>query len=338
MLKRSFLDEIGRLGAYKIARWWSAHSPRILVYHRFGPLGLDVDLFDWQMRELHAGFEVVPLSRLTQALAQGNSLPPQTVAITVDDGYADFYRYAYPVLKRHGLPATMYVVSDFVDQKIWLWPDKVRFILAGTRQTEFAFDLGHGAQIYQLADPTDRHRAWNDIADHCLTLPERDKQDYLGRLATSLGVTMPERPTPQYAALTWDEVREMQVHGIEFGSHTCTHPKLTKLDLTELDRELQLSKTRIEAMIDTPVDSFCYPNGSRADFNIQVQERVRLAGYRNATVGFHDSHLVDDLYALRRYGVGSNLIHYRKVLYGVEAARWRAKEQGLRGLWPRPTG
>ncbi len=338
MLRHTLLDGLGRLGAYRIARWWSAHSPRILVYHRFGPKGLDADLFDRQLRELRSGFKVVPLQHLTRALARGEPLSPQTVSITVDDGYADFYRYAYPVLKRHGLPATMYVVSDFVDQKIWLWPDKIAFILANTRQSRYVFEPGSGSRTYQLSDPVDRHRAWNDIADHCLTLPDRDKHAFLDRLATDLCMMIPEKPSPDYAAFTWDEAREMQAHGIEIGSHTCTHPKLTKLDLVDLDRELQVSKSRIETMMDKPVDSFCYPNGSRADYSLLVQERVRKAGYRNATVGFHDSRLVDDLYALRRYGIGNDLFHYRKILHGVEAARWRAKEQGWRALWPRPTG
>lgn len=338
MLKQGLFEGLGRLGAYRFARWWSAYSPRILVYHRFGPKGLDAELFEQQIREIRAGFEVVPLSRLTRSLAQDEPLAPQTIAITVDDGYDDFYRYAYPVLKHYGLPATMYVVSDFIDQKIWLWPDKIAFILANTRHTEFAFGPGREQQTYPLAVSDGRHRAWNDIADHCLTLPDRDKHVFLGQLAADLGVTLMDRPSPEYAALTWDNMREMRANGIDFGSHTCTHPKLTKLRPAELDRELQGSKSRIEAMIEAPVESFCYPNGSRSDFDVQVQERVRHAGYQNATVGFHDSHLVDDLYALRRYGIGNDMFHFRKVLYGIEAARWRVKELGWRALWPRPAG
>lgn len=334
MQRNKLLHELAQLGIYQFARWWSARCPRIFVYHRFGPKGLDADLFDLQLRELAARFEVVPLSRLTRALSRGEPLPPYTAVITVDDGYADFYQHAYPVLKRHGLPATMYVVSDFVDQKIWLWPDKIAFILANTHDTEYEF----GTKLYQLTTPLGRHRAWNDIADHCLTLPDRDKHEFLRQLATDLNVVLMEKPAPDYGAVTWDEVREMQVNGIEFGSHTCTHPKLTKLDLSDLDRELRESKNRIESMIDASVDSFCYPNGSRADFNSQVQERVRHAGYRNATVGFHDSHPLGDLYALRRYGIGKDLFHFRKLLYGIEAAQWQVKEQGWGAIWRRPIG
>ena len=98
--------------------------------------------------------------------------------------------------------------------------------------------------------------------------------------------------------LSWDQVTEMHRHGVEFGSHTLTHPMLSAMTLDEARHELAESKRVIEDKLGTPVPLFCYPRG---DFNEAVKTVVRNEGYLAACTtlpGVND--MRTDLFALRR--------------------------------------
>jgi peptidoglycan/xylan/chitin deacetylase (PgdA/CDA1 family) len=91
----------------------------ILCYHRFGARASNLTVtpaaFEAQMAFLaRHGYSVIPLSRLPAFLEGRASLPPKPVIITIDDGYRSTFEVAFPVLKRHGFPATVFLYSDFV--------------------------------------------------------------------------------------------------------------------------------------------------------------------------------------------------------------------------------
>jgi peptidoglycan/xylan/chitin deacetylase (PgdA/CDA1 family) len=82
--------------------------------------------------------------------------------------------------------------------------------------------------------------------------------------------------------LTWSEVRELQVHGIEFGSHTVTHPQLCELDSTSIDAEIMNSKYTIEERTGNAVKSFAYPYAfpqTDAEFTRKLRGALEMGGY-----------------------------------------------------------
>lgn len=93
----------------------------VLIYHRVGrrsavEVDLPVSLFEEQMAYLAAQVRVVPLTEGLAALATGRREP--LVAVTFDDGTADFADVALPVLVEHGVPVTLYVATDFVERGV----------------------------------------------------------------------------------------------------------------------------------------------------------------------------------------------------------------------------
>ena len=109
---------------------------------------------------------------------------------------------------------------------------------------------------------------------------------------------------PNY--LTWEEVRDMQQNGIEFGSHTLNHIDLTTCGTPEeLQKQLVNSKTALEWRLNRPVTFLAYPCGSRDRI---VIEALKRAGYRGAfTVDMGSDHPGDNMYELRRIPIfGSN--------------------------------
>ncbi|AKJ29357.1 polysaccharide deacetylase family protein [Caldimonas brevitalea] len=91
----------------------------ILCYHRFGYGGGKMNVsparfaaqLDWLARH---GYHVLRLDELAEYLEGRRAVPRRSVVITVDDGYESFYRYAAPLLRRHGFPVTLFVYTDFV--------------------------------------------------------------------------------------------------------------------------------------------------------------------------------------------------------------------------------
>jgi peptidoglycan/xylan/chitin deacetylase (PgdA/CDA1 family) len=92
----------------------------ILAYHNFSPaeagkLTVTQPMFERQMRFLReAGYRVISMDRLFDFLEFKGSIPPQSVVLTIDDGWLSAYEIAMPILKKHGYPATLFVYTDII--------------------------------------------------------------------------------------------------------------------------------------------------------------------------------------------------------------------------------
>jgi peptidoglycan/xylan/chitin deacetylase (PgdA/CDA1 family) len=187
-------------------------SIRMLYYHSISdaPVRSSVspDAFARQVEYLvGGGYRLLSLSEAARRLASGAPLPDHGVVITLDDGFRDNYENAFPILRRFGVPASIFLTVSYIG--------------------------------------SDR-------------LPTLTRTEFV--------------PRP----LDWEQVGEMHAHGIEFGSHTLTHPMLSAIPLGEVRREVAESKRVIEDRLGTPVRFFCYPRG---DFNAGVRSIVREEGY-----------------------------------------------------------
>src|SRR5438045_3762339 len=84
------------------------------------------------------------MTDVARCLREGFSLPPNAVAVTVDDGNRDFLINGFPVFQAYNIPVTVYLVSGFLDQKLWLWWDKIIYLMEQTRQPSFKMALALG--------------------------------------------------------------------------------------------------------------------------------------------------------------------------------------------------
>jgi peptidoglycan/xylan/chitin deacetylase (PgdA/CDA1 family) len=123
---------------------------------------------------------------------------------------------------------------------------------------------------------------------------------------------------PELPLLSWEEIREMSAYGIHFGSHSCTHPYLTRISEEELKTELLNSKSTIEARVNKPVTFFCHPYG---DTNRGTQRAAQECGYWGAFGGldFSLANSKDERYNLKRVGTGhfSSLQDFEAGLLGT---------------------
>ncbi len=193
----------------------------ILMYHQVGVFSnpkehratfCHVRRFKAQMAYLHhLGYDVISLDDALDVLfgvgSGAGSDAGHSVVLTFDDGYRNLREHAFPVLRKHGFPSTVFLVSDLLGKTAeWL-----------ARDGRFAADL-----------------------------------------------------------MDMDAVREMRAENVIFGSHTLTHPFLSRVDPDQRAREIRDSKAALEDLLGEEIRHFCYPNG---DFNAAAVEEARAAGY-----------------------------------------------------------
>lgn len=119
---------LGSIFAWGYSQPWAVQEKPlkgipILMYHKVNPdfdkggLGLRINPadFDWEMKYLKDnGYHSVDLGAVVDHFKEGKRLPDKPIVITFDDGYQDNYRYAYPILKKYGFTATIFIVTNTV--------------------------------------------------------------------------------------------------------------------------------------------------------------------------------------------------------------------------------
>jgi peptidoglycan/xylan/chitin deacetylase (PgdA/CDA1 family) len=330
-MKQGLLKMMSAAGMFHLFRLLNCNRALILTYHRFSANGYgehtSAAAFNEQLAYLKAHYHVVPLSRIVEHLSVNGSLPPGMAAITIDDGYSDSYEIAYPLLKRYGVPATIFLVTDFVERYAWMWTDKTRYITTQASAQRLAITIDGDQLRFELDDHGSRVAAAERINAALKRLSEEMKEETIKELASLLDVIIPATPPDDFSAVSWEEVHEMARNGIEFGSHTLTHPILTNVGDEQLRQELTESRTHIEAVLRRRVEQFCYPNG---DYNEKVASEVARAGYGSAVTTV--SGLVeagDEPFTLRRIHTEYDLPHFLQSTSGFEQFKIRLRSSGL---------
>src|SRR5262249_4920122 len=130
LIKQVALDLMRMSGAFDLMRLAHRRHALILTYHRFCPGDEGEDgrtpakTFAAQLEYLTKRCNILPCSQIAERIICQEHLPPRLAVITIDDGYRDAYEIAYPLLRRFGAPATLFVPADFIDRRVWIWTDK----------------------------------------------------------------------------------------------------------------------------------------------------------------------------------------------------------------------
>ena len=254
----------------------------LLAYHRILPrdrlrsfpfledLVTTEEDFAGQISLLAARFRVLPLMEIVQALRRGDRLAPGTIGITFDDGYADNYHCAWPVLRRHRLPATVFLTTGHVGgaRGLFWWDEVSRWRSAGVKRIEV-----EGLGMRSVATMGARDRLLEDLKT--LPVDEAHRRVREASARAAIGAV----PDPGREFLSWDQVREMQSEGISFGSHTVSHCLLPVETAGRRRAELLDSRAVIEKETGRPCALFCYPNGAATE---PLAREVQDAGFLGA--------------------------------------------------------
>ena len=251
----------------------------ILIFHRvlrkpdpMLPSEPCAEQFELLLRHLKARFTVLPLSEAVRHLYTG-TLPASAMAITFDDGYADNLAVAAPILRRHGIPATVFIATGYLDGGC-MWNDLVIEVFRSTDRSELDLTV-FGLGVHALGSASDRRAAIDRVLSALKYLPReqcnRRAHDILHAAAVA---------PPAGLMLTPDSVRSLKEWGFEVGAHTVSHPILANTPTDDAWREIRESKRELEQLLGQAVSVFAYPNGKPGQDYIGEHVRmVREAGF-----------------------------------------------------------
>lgn len=317
------VKRLGPWGLYRLAQIITRNEPKILMYHRFSELGstctVGVKSFEQQLQYINKHFQPRTVAQLAEDVYEKKKLVPNTIAITIDDGYQDFYHYAYPLLKKYNIPATLYITTGFIENKGLLWPDKVSFLLDNVVPPRTEFRFGSFKLEGGYISEEKKAENWHDLINYLLSVEDTKKNDCISSLADSWDITLPNVAPEQYKPCTIEQLLEMQANGIEIGGHTINHPSLSKLSKKEVKQEVLGCENWLKQNLSKQIRSFCYPNGKKDDYNDHVKHIVEYESEFNCAVAaFSDSLGVSDRYAIRRHGGSNQLSNFKSVISGIE--------------------
>lgn len=251
----------------------------IFIFHRVLPAAdpllpfePSAEQFGWMVRFIARTYDVLPLGEAARRLRAG-TLPPAAAAITFDDGYADNLLVAWPILQRYGVPATFFIATGFLDGGR-MWNDDV--IEAFRHVRAESLDLGEfGLGVHRLTDAASRVRGY-EAALGRLKYFEHDRRTEIAReIARRCAV-----PAAADLMMTRRQLRQLHGEGAEIGGHTRTHPILEGMDDAAALAEIVSGKQELEALLETRLHVFAYPNGSPGrDYSARHAEMARQAGF-----------------------------------------------------------
>lgn len=296
-------------------------SLTVLAYHRIMPLSspdsypFDLDLisatpaqFDWQMQYVRQHLNPVSLARVIEHLRTGEPLPDRAVAITFDDGFSDTYRYAFPILQRHCVPATVFVTTGYVDSGEPFWFELAAYLNLRVERGQLQIE---GSDLAFPSGPTIRERrdSLRVLHEILKALPNARRTAVLSSWARHFARRIDPTALELSRPISWAQVSEMAQAGIDFGSHTVTHPNLTRLTDTDLQWELSESKRVLEQRLNRHVGTLAYPIGTTAAYDARVVSAAQRAGFGLAVSYVSGANWLSklDQFELRRHGVGLDM-------------------------------
>jgi peptidoglycan/xylan/chitin deacetylase (PgdA/CDA1 family) len=248
---------------------------RVLTYHRVAEIETPVILdpamisatpgdFARQMQYLSNNYNVISMKDLIATAETSADLPERPVLITFDDAYHDFIEYAWPVLKRLRLPATVFVSTAYAAKpEEPFWWDKISNAFWNTSREKI--DMAPLGPL-MLTNTAERRKNLKKVKNYLKTLDHNIAMSRVDELYSYLKGNRMEIKV----SLDWDELRQLHSQGITLCAHTRTHPILSRISAEDARKEIIGSQKDLEREIGDVLPIFCYPNGDYNDLIIQI--------------------------------------------------------------------
>jgi len=273
-IKKYLNQAISLVGPHK----WAHKEPTLLIlmYHRVLPKSdprylteqpgmlVTPESLELHLETLKQFFEPIHLHEWLRRKKNNLPLAERSVAITFDDGWADNYEHAFPLLKKYDMPATIFLVSNLIDTNKTFWPERLSSLINSIAQQDInLFKSSACAWLHQLeikyqftAPPTTDEL--DEIISKSKGYTDNEITALIDELMTQIKIKL------EVDILTSKQIKEMKNSSlVEFGSHTKSHIRmLPELSQDVMNDEIIGSQTELSGLLNSNIDIFCYPNGN----------------------------------------------------------------------------
>lgn len=266
-----FLSPPGANGRLSVFIFHRVLSSRDAIF----PEEPDVSRFDEILGWIKRWFNVLPLDRAIRMLKDG-TLPSRAAAITFDDGYEDNYSNALPLLQKHGLAATFFIATGFLDGGR-MWNDTVIEAIRANEQAEVNLS-SIGLGCYPTDTILNKRHSIEQILGRIKYFPHSERLTISIQIAELLAVQLAND-----LMMTSESVRKLREAGMQIGGHTVSHPILAATSASIARDEISNGKRHLEEILGEHISLFAYPNGKPGtDYLPEHTAMVDEAGFEAA--------------------------------------------------------
>lgn len=260
----------------------------ILLYHRVTNLSSDPQLlsvspqnFRQQINYLKDNFQILRFED------DWKYVDKPSIVITFDDGYADNYLEALPILEELKVPATIFLSSGLIGTQNEYWWDELERIILVKSSNNKCFKLEYNGVKYKwyTCSFEQRKTMYDELHPILKSVNAEKRESYLNELRTWSETDSVGRTT--HTILTIEELINLSKSSyITIGAHTVTHSALSCLSAQEQEYEIEKSKKDLEDIIKKSVNVFSYPFGGRKDYNKNSTSILRKLNINKAASNF----------------------------------------------------
>lgn len=222
---------------------------------------IEKDYFAKTMAELKSAGHALSMDEVVELTRAGEPYPPRSFAVTFDDGFANNYTVAAPILNDLGLPATFYVTTDYVDRNRVAWHDSIEYCLSEVGRVELKFPWAKAP--VQCGTFEEKRAVMEDIRHHIKRSPDIDPDEFADEIFDQCGVARVHFLEDEFnSKMTWRQVAELaSTPGFLVGGHTHTHAIMSFLDELALAGEIDHSLSLLEEKCGLGARHYSYPEG-----------------------------------------------------------------------------
>lgn len=281
---------------------------------------------------LKHGYRMVTMDMI-DAWVNGEDMDmTNTVAFTFDDGYRDQGELIQETFLPLGIPASMFLITNFIDGQNWPWDTKIKWLVhnAPARPIRLKVEAAN-LDIRLEANAAQRHRVAQRFIQNVQHSTPQMLAASIEALAAALDMNIPESPPACHKPITWNQARQLEVDGVRFGSHSLDHYIFSALSNEQADHQICASYQRVRAELNAPLSVFCYPIGGRHDFTGRELTMLPTAGYTSAvTMGPGCARRPSNTaaygaFAIGRYGLPDDMEDFVQYASWIERVKDRAR-------------
>lgn len=255
--------------------------------------------FEQDLVLLKSCFDLVPLQEILTLHRDGRIPDSPRLAVTFDDGFDLVRGGAMEVLDRHGVKATVFLITSCIDNRSLMWRNKISLMINSLPEATLLEAYNGTAGLSVGGPATGKH----DILSQSMLWPMRDKEERVNALWAATGMA----PVEEYLAehrpyMTWDDLETWRAHGHGVGLHTHTHPICAALDDDLVAEEIEQPAAFLKQRFDLETLPFSYPFGVRLPE--ATENRLLDDGVLQCALGIHGSVPLDPAHRrLERTGI-----------------------------------
>jgi len=287
-IMKGFIKKLILLLLYTFSKKRQQDGLLVLCYHRVtderdlhDPLKVSMTNFEKQISFLKKNYHIISGEKLRDIINENEPMPNRSCMITFDDGWKDNYTHAYSILRKHDVPAVIFVSTDYIGTNNIFWHERLQNYLLNC--SENILNLGSIKNLEKWpieikdmisgiikADIKDKQNKINEL----ITALKKYKPDKINELNNELSKIIISGEIKEPLMLSWGQLKEMSQHNIHVGSHTRSHAILTQVSDKKVIEELKESKDILEKKLGRSIFYCSFPNGNYNESIMRVAKET----------------------------------------------------------------